>query len=462
MVRLSKVRVPAFSLLVMLVLVACGGGSGAAPTSVPAAEAPTSAPAAATEAPAEATTAPAATTAPEATTAATEAPTTAAAAPTNAPAASGEPFVFGMILVGPINDKGWSQAHYEAAKAVEAQIPGSKFIYVDKVNPADRPNVTVPQVVDDLVSQGAKLIIANSDDFKDGTREAATQHPEVYFIHASGDDVLTGNAPPNLTNIMGRMEYGKMIAGCAAALQSSSGSISYLGPLINDETRRLVNAAYLGARHCWTNVLNKPAADLKFNVTWIGFWFNIPGSTLDPTKVANDFISAGSDVIISGIDSTDALVEAGKATAAGKKIFAIPYDYVGSCGEAPNSCLGTPYFNWTPAYLKVIKEAQAGQWKSVWEWNGPDWKDINNKETSAVGFVTGDGLSSDNKTKLDAFIASMADGSVNLYTGPLKFQDGSDFLKEGEVLKEGDQEADKKIWYTPQLLEGIEGQSAPQ
>ena len=43
-------------------------------------------------------------------------------------------------------------------------------------------------------------------------------HPETYFIHVSGDDVLTGKASGNLSNIMGRMGYGKMMAGFVAAL----------------------------------------------------------------------------------------------------------------------------------------------------------------------------------------------------------------------------------------------------
>lgn len=129
-----------------------------------------------------------------------------------------KPFLFGMLLVDPYNDRGWSQAHYEAGRYVEEKLPGTKMIYIDKVNPADRPGITIPQLVDDLVSKGAKLIIANSDDMKDGTREAALLHPETYFIHVSGHDVITGKAPKNLSNLMGRMEYGKMMVGFAAAM----------------------------------------------------------------------------------------------------------------------------------------------------------------------------------------------------------------------------------------------------
>ena len=109
--------------------------------------------------------------------------------------AADKPFVFGLLLVGPYNDHGYSQAHYEGGEYVQKKIPGTKMIYIDKVNPADRPGVTIPQLVDDMVEKGAKLIIANSDDFKDGIREAALMHPDIDFIHVSGDDVLTGKAP---------------------------------------------------------------------------------------------------------------------------------------------------------------------------------------------------------------------------------------------------------------------------
>jgi simple sugar transport system substrate-binding protein len=101
---------------------------------------------------------------------------------------------------------------------------------------------------------------------------------------------------------MGKMEYGKMIAGCVAALTTKTGKIGYLGPLINDETRRLASSVYLGAKYCWTNYLGKDASALSFKVTWIGFWFNIPGVTSDPTQVADDFYNSGYDVVISGID----------------------------------------------------------------------------------------------------------------------------------------------------------------
>ena len=432
-----------FSVVAVLMIAAmlasaCAPAATATPTQPPAPP-PTNAP--------QPTTAPEPTTAPQ--------PTTAPE-----PTQAAKPFTFGMILVGPQNDHGWSQANYDAGQYVEQKL-GAKMIVIDKVNTSDRPSTTVDQVAADMIAQGAQLVFATSDDMKDGALLAAEKNPNIPMIWTSGDSAWAEGKDyhadlKNLGNIMGRMVYGKMIAGCAAALTSEKGSIGYLGPLINDETRRLANSVYLGAKYCWTTYRQKNAADLKFEVKWIGFWFNIPGVTLDPTQVANEFFDSGADVVVSGIDTTEALVVAGQRAKKGETIWAVPYDYKGACDEAPDICLGVPYFNWGPAYLKVAQSVIDGTFKAGFEWNGPDWKDINNPDTSAVGFEKGPALSADNSATLDKFIAGLGDGSINLYTGPLNYQDGTVYLKDGEVA------TDLQIWYMPQLLEGMTGASTSQ
>jgi len=387
-----------------------------------------------------------------------------------APASAQAEFPFGVVLVGPQNDGGWSQAHYEAAKYVEAKVPGSKMLLFEKLNPADSPEVTLESVVKDMVDQGAKMIFTTSDDFEEDTTSVAKNpdFKDITFINISGDDAYTGDAPPNLGNLMGTMEWGKLIAGCAAALTTKTGSIGYLGPLINFETRRLASSAYLGARYCYEKYAGGKASDLKFSVTWIGFWFNIPGVTLDPTEETKAFFDGGVDVVLSGIDTTEAITVAGQAAKEGKQVWAIPYDFAGACDIAPDVCLGVPYFNWGPAYVKIVNAVKDGTYKQSWDLTNPDWTDINNQDTSGVGFVKGPALGEDASKSLDAFIAEAAayaddtanEGTIFLWKGPLSYQDGTEIAKDGEALPYIAKLGEKpSVWYLEKLLNGMTGAS---
>ncbi len=382
------------------------------------------------------------------------APTTApTAAVTTAPTAA-KTLTFGMILVGPYNDSGWSQATYEGGQYIVSKMPGTKLIYIDN---SFNQKTTPAQQAEQLVSQGATVVIFNSDSFMDDSNTFALAHPNIVTIMLSGDQNWTQGQNykniPNMINIMGKMEYMKEIAGCTAALTTKTGKIGFLGPLINSETRRLADSAFLGAKYCWTQVLKKNASDLTFSVTWIGNWFNIPGQTLDPTQVADDFYNSGFDVVISGIDTTEALVEAKKMTDAGKTVWAIPYDFHAACSQAPTVCLGVPYFNWGPALLTNMQAIAAGTWTPHFEWNGPDWANFDSPDSGAVGFNYGQGLTADNKATVQKFVSDLA-GGLNLWTGPLNLQDGTVYLKDGEVA------TDQQIWYAPQLLEGMMGKSS--
>jgi simple sugar transport system substrate-binding protein len=378
------------------------------------------------------------------------------ASPGASPASNTGDFVVGMVLVGPKNDAGWNQAHFEGIEAAVKKVSGAKLEYVDKVNPVDRPNVTASQVADELINKGAKFVIMNSDDFKDDALETAKKHSTVSIVHASGDyawkEGKNFKNQPNLSNIMGRMEYGKHIAGCAAALGTETGRIGYLGPLINDETRRYSSAAYLGAKYCWENYRKRDVKDLDFKVTWIGFWFNIPGKTLDPTKVADDFYNGGYDVVMSGIDTPEAAVQGKKAAEARKKVKFVHYDLATGCSLAPDICLGVPFYNWSIPYAAAIQKAKDGKYTSEFVWSGPDWKNISNPATDMIGFNAGKALG-DNQKFLDQFIKGLSDGSINLYQGPLNLQDGTVYIPAGKTATE------QQIWYMPQLVAGMEGPS---
>ena len=58
------------------------------------------------------------------------------------------------------------------------------------------------------------------------------------------------------------------------------------------------------------------------------------------------------------------------------------------------------------------------------------------------------------KPELDKFVKDLGSGTVNLFKGPLNYQDGKVFVKAGETA------SDKQIWHMEQLLQGMQGQSS--
>jgi len=374
---------------------------------------------------------------------------------------SNKQFVFGMLLVGPYNDHGWSQANYEGGQYVVQQLGGpskAKMIWLDKVNSSDRPSFKAEDVVSNMIRQGARLIFATSDDFKDAIMAAAAAHPDVPMIWSSGDSAWAAGKDyhpelKNLGNYYMKMEYMQEVAGCAAALTSQTGKIGVVGPLINDETRRFVNAVYLGARYCWANYRNQDASKLALTVKWIGFWFNIPGQTLDPTGVTTDLFNSGADVVLDHLDTTEALVKTSQLAQSGKHDWAIGYDHRDACSVAATVCLGVPYFNWGPGYLRIAQSVINHTFKPRFIWDPPDWANLNSLTSSAVGFNNGPSLSSANAGTLSQFVKWLGDGSIVLFKGPLNWQDGSVYLPAGQTA------TDTQIWYSPQLLQGITGAS---
>ncbi|MBT3389337.1 MAG: BMP family ABC transporter substrate-binding protein [Chloroflexi bacterium] len=368
-------------------------------------------------------------------------------------AAASDDFTFGLILVGPSNDHGWSEAHYNGGLYIEQNMPNSKMLLSENLNPNARPEATLQGEVKKMIDNGAQLIFITSDDFSAETLIVARKYSQIYFVHISGDHALQGASPVNLSNYMGKMIYGKMIAGCAAALATENNAIGYVGPLINSETLRLANASYLGAKYCFDNYRDTEAESLRFRVEWIGFWFHVPGVTADPTEITNSLLDDGFDVILSGIDTIEPSTTTAERAAQGENVYTVPYDYENACQSVNEICLGVPYYNWGPGYLQFAEAVSYHAWKHTWVWAEPDWADLNNPDTSPVGFATGAALTPEQQEQLDQFIAGLGNGSINLFRGPLNLQDGSIYLRAGETA------SDEQIWNMPQLLKGMEGLS---
>ncbi len=156
---------------------------------------------------------------------------------------------------------------------------------------------------------------------------------------------------------------------------------------------------------------------------------------------------------MSGIDTTEGIDVTGQRAGEGEQVFAVPYDYEGACENAPEICLGVPYFNWGPSYLDIAQNVQAGTWEQDWVIAAPSYDDLTDNDVTGVGWVMGTGLTEEMEANLTDFINGLASGEINVWEGPIQLQDGTVFVAEGETATY------EEIWYLPQLLEGMEGPS---
>jgi len=379
------------------------------------------------------------------------------AIPTLAQETDDDAFVFGMVLVGPRDDEGWSQAHYEAGLYVEARYNARMLLHENHALTMNEQPMS--EVVEGFINQGAELIFLTSDSFQAEAEEIALLHPDTMFLHIAGDSVLTGRAPENLGNLMAQMEWAKFLGGCAAALTTETGRIGYLGPLTNGESRRLAASSYLGARHCYNNYRTETDVELEFVVSWVGFWYYIEGVTANPTTLTYEMYNNDIDVVISGIDTQEALTVARRFQEQGESVYALSYNSQASCAFYNDVCLGTALFDWGPTYLDIIEAVDAGTWEPGWDWKEPSSLYYDH---SIVRFETGGAFDTSLNTFLERFRADLnvynrndlMPASLPLWQGPLQFQDGTLLAEEGELVNILD------VWYLPQLLDGMEGESA--
>jgi len=155
---------------------------------------------------------------------------------------------------------------------------------------------------------------------------------------------------------------------------------------------------------------------LTFQVTWIGFWFNLPGVTADPTQVAQNFFNTGYDVVIRELTPRKPWWWRGKGGR--RRSRSGPFRTITrERARAPWTRAWGSLLQLGPTYIHFIKDAMEGKFKQEWLWNAPDWKDINNPDTSAVGFLAGGGLSKTAQASTDTFIKDLGSGKVQLLKG---------------------------------------------
>jgi basic membrane protein A and related proteins len=347
--------------------------------------------------------------------------TPAEASPAAAPASAAvkpEPLKAAWVYVGPVGDAGWTFAHDQARKAVQAEFGDRvKTTFVEKVP----EGADAERVIRDLATQGNKIIFATSFGFMEPMVKVAGEFPDVKFEHATG--YKTGL---NMRVYDAKFYEDAYMAGVLAGRMTKSSTLGFVGSFPIPEVLRNINAFTLGAQSVNPKITTK--------VVWVNTWF-------DPAKegeAAQTLINGGADVLLQNTDSSAVLQTAEKN---GKYAFGWDSDM---SAIAPKAHLASCTVDWSHYYKKAVKEVIDGTWstgRTVW-----GVKEKQNALIKVASFVPEDAVK-----KLGSIKAGMLDGSFEVFTGPIVDNSGKERLAKDTKADQGWK--DKVDFY----VKGVEG-----
>lgn len=342
-----------------------------------------------------------------------------AAAGTQIPEIVAGKFNVAMVLIGPHNDGGWSQAHYEGLIYVCENMPDSHVAYIENVP----EGADSEQVFRSLSRKGFDFIIGTSFGYMDPMATVAEEFPDITYLHLTG---YKSNGK-NYGNFFGAMEDFKYLAGMLAGSRAKldgNPRIGYMATFAIPEELRLGNAIMLGVKRTCPEC----TMDIRFIKTWH-----------DPVKEkdgAASLFDAGAQVVFTGADTgavADVAQEKGK--------WGVTYDHPASCKV--ERCLTAPYWIWGPEYKRIAELVKAGTYKA-----GYEYFDADSKAMGLLGFMEGETPRTGVKDLPEADVklvkdtlAKMLAGEFtrfDVFAGPLKDNTGKELLAAGEKLKQSD------------------------
>ena len=341
--------------------------------------------------------------------------------PAAAPAAPPKPapLKVAFAYVGPVGDGGWTFAHDNARKALEAEF-GDRIAtsFVESVPEA----ADAERVFRDMVSQGNKLIFGTTFGYMEPMMKVAADHKDVKFEHATGY-----KQTENMRTYDSRTYEGAYMAGVIAGKMTKSNTLGVVGSIPIPEVIRNINSFTLGAQSVNPKV--------KTKVVWVNEWFAPPKET----EAAQSLINAGADVLFQNTDSSAVL-----KTAATNKKLAFGWDSDMSA-YAPDAHLASAVIHWAPYYVKATREALEGGWTG----GANTWWGV---KEGAIDIVSiSDKVPAETKAQVEKVKAGLKDGSFVIWKGPIIGQDGKPVLKKDEVAD------DKFLGGIGFYVKGVEG-----
>ena len=313
------------------------------------------------------------------------APAPVASAP--APAPKPEPLKIAFAYVGPVGDGGWTFAHDNGRKALEAEFGDKiKTSFVENVP----ESADAERVLRDMAGQGNKLIFGTTFGYMEPMLKVAADNKGVNFEHATGY-----KQAENMRTYDSRTYEGAYMAGVIAGKMTKSNTLGVVASIPIPEVIRNINSFTLGAQSSNPKV--------KTKVVWVNGWFDPPKET----EAATSLINGGADVLFQNTDSPAVLKT---AEAKGKRAFGWDSDMT---AYGPKAHLASSVINWGPYYIKATREALEGKWVG----GGHSWWGVKEGAIDIVSIA--EDVPAETKAKVEEVKKGLADGSFSIWKGPI-------------------------------------------
>jgi len=190
------------------------------------------------------------------------------------------------------------------------------------------PGSATDTAILEAISWGAHMVFATSFGHGPHMLEAAREHPNVQFFHATGDMALDAGLP-NFHNYFGNMSQARYLSGIAAGLRTETNVLGFVAAHPFAEVITGFTAFYKGALSV--------NPDVTMYVMFMNAWNN---PTLE-SQIAQALIDRGADVIGQHADSP-----AAQTTAQANGVWSVGYNN-NMTPAAPNAVLLSPMFDWS-------------------------------------------------------------------------------------------------------------------
>jgi len=341
------------------------------------------------------------------------------------PALAASKVKMGFIYVGPRDDYGYNQSHFEG-KAAVAKMDWVKAFDEEKVP----ETIEVQKTMESMINlDGAQVLFPTSFGYFDPhILKVAKKYPDVMFLHCGGlwDPK---KHPKNVGSYFGYIDEPVYLSGIIAGLTTKTNKLGYIAAIPIPQVLRNINSFTMGARSVNPKI--------STHVVFTGGWAN----PVKEAESANSMVDQGVDVLTCHVDSPKVVIE----TAEKRGVYSCGY-HVDQSVLAPKGFLTGAEWNWSKVYLDyadMIKNK-----KTI-----PNLVRGGLKEGVVKSSPYGKVVSATAKTAADKVRKKFMDGSMIVYAGPLKYNTGKPVIPAGKSYSQTDIWLESMDW----LVDGVIG-----